>query len=240
MLGEKTKSGISATILVPVVIALLAGGTVPWWWNEFFANSKSSATERPTEEVITPSTSDGLKTDQERDRLETELRAEKARQNELKAQQERDRLEAELKKERAKREEAEKEVERKSHSTPPSQPQTNPSQSFSGIYGQARLDWAALGVAYTAVIETFGSTGTVYVTSSTWPNAIVQQDLILQYHQGSWFYVGYDPRWAHNGLPVLYSPDTFKLAPSPIGGWSIVELCDTQWVCAPVTTTPLR
>ena len=69
MVEEKKKSGIFSVILVSVV-ALLAGGTAPWWWNEFFADPKSSTPERQKEEHPTPSTSDELKAQQERDRLE--------------------------------------------------------------------------------------------------------------------------------------------------------------------------
>ena len=126
---------------------------------------------------------------------------------------------------------------------PPSQPRTNLSRSFSGIHGQARLDWVVVGVAYTANIQTFGSTGVAKVrffSPVRGCNVIVRENLRLKYYQGNWFYIGFNPKWAHNGFPALYSPDAFKLVPSPMGGVSIVEVCDRQWGCTPITTTPLR
>ena len=231
MLEDKKKSGIFATVIASVFVTILASGTAPWWWNKYFADIKESTRARPQEELITPSTSDELKAKQERDRLEAEI-------NELKAQKERDQLEAALKRERA-----EMEAKRR-HSVieSPSQPKANPSQSFSGIHGEAMLEWVAIGVAHNAIIQTNGPTGVVnvsYFHPDLGVNVIIQQDLKLQYYQGNWFYVGSNPRWAHNGLAAPYSPDTFKLAPSPMGGWSIVEVCDTQLVCAPVITSRL-
>ena len=124
------------------------------------------------------------------------------------------------------------------------QPSPTPTPPVSEI--QAKLDWVAGGVAYTAKIKTSGSTGEVeveYVDPIRGVKLIVREDLRLQDYQGNRVFQGFNPRWVHDGSPALppyYYPDTFRLAPSPMGGWSIVELCDTRWVCAPVTSTPLR
>ena len=34
--GSKSSGGVLQTILVAVAIALLAGGSAPWWWNQLF------------------------------------------------------------------------------------------------------------------------------------------------------------------------------------------------------------
>ena len=46
MLDDKGKSSVFGQIFVAVVIALLVGGTAPWWWKEVFPDS--SPTQQPT------------------------------------------------------------------------------------------------------------------------------------------------------------------------------------------------
>lgn len=42
MSGNKKESSIIGQIVVAVAIALLAGGTAPWWWDEFFVRNKAT------------------------------------------------------------------------------------------------------------------------------------------------------------------------------------------------------
>jgi len=72
---ESLTSKLLLAILVPVAIALIAGGTSPWWWSEIFA------TEQPAPQLAPPPTSEpgsGLETgDQEAaQRVEAEQRRE--------------------------------------------------------------------------------------------------------------------------------------------------------------------
>src|SRR5215470_12864541 len=57
---KQEKIGVVRQIVVAVAIALLAGGTAPWWWNEIFRKStrdNTSPTTTPTPPVVrfTPS-----------------------------------------------------------------------------------------------------------------------------------------------------------------------------------------
>jgi hypothetical protein len=61
MSGEKKEGGALAQVFVAIVIALLAGGTAPWWWDKFFesspATSPSPTTSLPSN-VTSPQNSD--------------------------------------------------------------------------------------------------------------------------------------------------------------------------------------
>ncbi len=53
MTTEKNKAGIVSQIFIAVIIALLVGGTSPWWWKEFFGNGEqgSGHTQEPQSSV---------------------------------------------------------------------------------------------------------------------------------------------------------------------------------------------
>lgn len=120
---------------------------------------------------------------------------------------------------------------------------TAPPETFSGVYGTARLDWSAHGISYVGIAKLSGPIGGIaveYYSPDVGAKLTVLQDLELQSYQGNWFYVGHNPTYASIGQPANYSPDTFKLSPISTGGWTIIEMCDLQGVCALVTTTPLN
>jgi hypothetical protein len=119
-----------------------------------------------------------------------------------------------------------------------------PTKTFAGINGKARLNWNIGTSAYIANIQLTGSTGIIdvgFYSPELGINVIIRQDLTLQDYRGDWFYVGSNPRYADTGVSAAatYFPDTFKLAPSSSGGWTIVATCDAQLACASVATTPL-
>lgn len=39
------KSGFTAQIVIPVILALLVGGSSPWWWDKFFKHSDPISTD---------------------------------------------------------------------------------------------------------------------------------------------------------------------------------------------------
>jgi hypothetical protein len=41
MAENEKKSGVLSQIIVPVAIALIAGGTAPWWWQKLFPSDRS-------------------------------------------------------------------------------------------------------------------------------------------------------------------------------------------------------
>jgi hypothetical protein len=51
MAGDKEKSGVLGKIFVAVVVALLAGGTAPWWWKEFISEKSPANGPEPAREV---------------------------------------------------------------------------------------------------------------------------------------------------------------------------------------------
>jgi len=52
MQAEKSSPGIIGPIIVGVVVALLSGATVPWWWEKIFGGDKAAAPS-PTSQTIT-------------------------------------------------------------------------------------------------------------------------------------------------------------------------------------------
>ena len=40
MSNEKKESGVVGQIAVGILVALIAGGTSPWWWDKFFGNGQ--------------------------------------------------------------------------------------------------------------------------------------------------------------------------------------------------------
>jgi hypothetical protein len=116
-------------------------------------------------------------------------------------------------------------------------------EDFQGVWGRARLFWAADERSYTAVITTDGPRGVIDVSFAdprTSLQIIIRQDLHLETDGTDWFYVGSNPRHADTGDSVAarYPPDSFTLAPTSQGLWTVNETCDRNR-CAPVTTTPL-
>jgi hypothetical protein len=188
----------------------------------------------------------GGKSQQEIEKLESELREERSRREAAeKAREERERQaseqEFELREERSRREAAERVREERERQTSELRLQSESSNNFTGINGRARLDWSIGNIPYAAIIYASGKLGHADVTFFD-PNfgtqVVVRQDLSLQYRQGYWFYVGSNPRLIPSGVAYPYSPDTFGLMPTSAGLWTINVLCDTQWACAAVATTP--
>ena len=54
MVEGKKKSGILAQIFVAAIVALLVGGTAPWWWSEFFGDRKPNASTNDQLADLTP------------------------------------------------------------------------------------------------------------------------------------------------------------------------------------------
>lgn len=54
--GDEKKSGLLSQIISAVVIAILVGGTSPWWYNEFFKQSPTP-TPSPLPSLSSPSPS---------------------------------------------------------------------------------------------------------------------------------------------------------------------------------------
>ncbi len=52
---SKPKNDIFNKIVVPVVIAILVGGTSPWWWQEIFAKGKTETSNNGTPDTISDS-----------------------------------------------------------------------------------------------------------------------------------------------------------------------------------------
>lgn len=72
---ESFVSKLTMAILVPVAIALIAGGTSPWWWSEIFGSEQSVAEEtqekEPEEEREEPEAEPKIEVNEE---LEAEQR----------------------------------------------------------------------------------------------------------------------------------------------------------------------
>lgn len=53
---ERKKTGVVRQIVVAVILALLVGGSMPWWWNKVFGdnrpNSQSAVTEKEANELF--------------------------------------------------------------------------------------------------------------------------------------------------------------------------------------------
>jgi hypothetical protein len=48
MANNENKSNVVGQTIATVVVALLVGGTSPWWWNEFFGKDSQSNSPSPT------------------------------------------------------------------------------------------------------------------------------------------------------------------------------------------------
>lgn len=53
---EKPQRSVLSQVLVAIVIALLAGGTAPWWWNEVKQVFQTTASDKPSNSKETPPT----------------------------------------------------------------------------------------------------------------------------------------------------------------------------------------
>ncbi len=110
--------------------------------------------------------------------------------------------------------------------------------TFSGIHGQAVVEWVTEGVQYAALIQVSGATGVATVKSTAF-RATIHQDLDLRQSGDHWFYVGSDPRTMHDGRPTTdYMPDAFRLAPSPGGGVGVDAVCSGR-TCSPAAMRPV-
>lgn len=56
MPNEKKESGVVGQIAVGILVALIAGGTSPWWWDKFFGSSSQSTQPSQTTSPATPTT----------------------------------------------------------------------------------------------------------------------------------------------------------------------------------------
>lgn len=112
--------------------------------------------------------------------------------------------------------------------------------SVGGPTGRAQVQWIALGVTYTAVVETDGTSGVADVTfiDNQGIELTVREDLSFQEVDGGYAYIGSDPRDAITGGTVNYSPDIFHLEQTSTG-WFFSEVCDVQGVCGPAQSTGL-
>ena len=56
MPNEKKETGIVGQIVVSILVALIAGGTVPWWWDKFFGSGSppTQPSPKPHSPVIEP------------------------------------------------------------------------------------------------------------------------------------------------------------------------------------------
>jgi hypothetical protein len=116
--------------------------------------------------------------------------------------------------------------------------ETEPATDFTGIHGRMQLTWNIEGYGYSAFMETAGQVGVVRVTylDETGQEVQVDQDLVLYQDANLRAYQGMDPRYAGTGTPhPSYAPDIFRLVELQSGRWSITEVCDTRYACAPVS-----
>jgi hypothetical protein len=115
--------------------------------------------------------------------------------------------------------------------------------TYAGVTGTFRVDWATGGLTYTAIITATGTTGRAVVSFSDAPGyaAAVQESLTLQGRAGDWRYVGSDVR--DLGPPIYartYRPDAFHLAPSDAGSVTVDQACEAQGTSCTHATTTVR
>ncbi len=56
--SEQQSDHFLSKIIVPVIIALLVGGTSPWWWSEFISTNKTGNGSTVTDDVNSPNSQD--------------------------------------------------------------------------------------------------------------------------------------------------------------------------------------
>jgi hypothetical protein len=110
---------------------------------------------------------------------------------------------------------------------------------FTGFSGQNQVIWKAEGVSYYGAASFNGSGGflrVAYVDPLTQTEQQVDQDLVLQEHEGIFWYVGANPRNAYTQQMLgetEYTQDNLRVVQDGQGGWTIDQVCGAG-ICASV------
>lgn len=222
-MSDKKDGGTLSQIVVAVAIALLVGGTSPWWWQEFLGKNGKNDTEGANQS----GQDNGFKEQLKRER-EAKEKAEQELQN-LKA--EREKAEREIRDKLGK-------LDQSTTQLLDQVQQSKASQKTNGVVGVTKLTW--VDIPQTGFVIMNGSYG-ILRTSLQAPTGnieVIDQDLNFVTDQYGTFLVGSNARYA--GTTVLnpgYAPDWFRLQFNQMTRlYYIDSVCDTRRVCSRILT----